>query len=370
MKIKDIAVEIEKIAPSGLALDWDNVGMLVGDASGEVKNILMAIDITAGVVAEAKKSGTDLIVSYHPVIWDGLKKVTADGEGSVVYELIKAGIGVYSIHTALDIAAGGVNDALAQMVGIVDAKPIGDFVENPEPGNYKLVVFVPADDAQKVAEAIFKAGAGHIGNYSKCGFTSQGVGSFLPLEGSNPTIGKKKKLQKVKELRFEAIVNADKIAGAIEAMRKAHPYEMPAFDVIKLDDPESRFGLGRVGKLAKAEPLSAILARIKKGTGAAVAGIVGKEKRTVKSAAVCAGSCGKIINTVIERRCDLYITGELKHHHALAAAEAGLTCVCLSHTVSERFILKKLTKNLQKRLKSVKIKISRQDKDPFNWKSI
>jgi len=370
MKVKQIAETIEKIVSHKLAQDWDNTGLLVGDKQSDVKNILLTIDTTRQVAAEARRLHTDLIVSYHPVIWDGLKTVTADGPGAVIYELIRSGISVYSIHTALDAAIGGVNDALAEMVGINNAEPIGDYVANPQGCNYKLVVFVPIESVMKVSKAIFSTGGGAIGNYSDCGFRSRGTGTFLPLEGSSPAIGNKGRLQKVDEIRFETIVAEEKITSVVEAMRKAHPYETPAFDVIKLYDVETNFGLGRIGRLSKPEPMDKIIERIKRHTGAKVIGFVGKEKRLVKKAAVCAGACGKIINTVIASGCDLYLTGELKHHQALAAQEAQMTCICLSHSVSERFILKKFRRQLQKELKKVTIKISKKDMDPFNWKNV
>jgi putative NIF3 family GTP cyclohydrolase 1 type 2 len=165
-------------------------------------------------------------------------------------------------------------------------------------------------------------------------------------------------------------VPAEKVADCIKAMRSAHPYEMPAFDVIKLYDFEDKIGLGRIGFLEKPVQLSAILKKIRQVTGAKVAGIVGNKNRIVKKVAVCAGSCGKLIMNVISEKCDLYLTGEIKHHQAIAAQEAGVTVVCLSHTVSERFILKKVAKELQKDLKGVKIIISKKDKDPFEWMKI
>ena len=370
MKIKAIAEEIEKIVPLKLAQDWDNVGLLIGDAQKNVKNILLTIDVTGEVLAEAKRLKTDLIVSYHPVIWDGLKKITTVGPGSVVYELLRCGIAVFSIHTALDAATGGVNDGLAEIVGIVDARPLGDYVANEAGDNYKLVVFIPVKSAAKVTKAIFTAGAGAIGNYSHCGFVAVGTGSFRPLEGANPAVGTKGKVEKVTEVRFETIVPAEKLEACICAMKKAHPYEMPAFDCFKLYNTNARFGLGRIGKLARPTQLSRIIEKIKKHTGAKAVGIIGKEKRLIKKAAVCAGSCGKIINAVIAQKCDLYLTGELKHHQALAAQQANVTCLCLSHTVSERFILKKLAKQLQKQVKEVTIKISKKDTDPFKWKKL
>ena len=366
MKIKDIAAAVEKIVPLKLAQSWDNVGLLIGDANRNVKNILLTIDITADVLAEAKKLKTELIISYHPVIWDGLKKITSD---DVVYELIRCGIAVFSIHTALDAVAGGVNDGLAEIIGICNAEPIGDYVDNPAENKYKLVVFVPAGSAAKVSNAVFAAGAGAIGNYSHCGFSAEGTGSFKPLEGSRPAIGKKGKLERVKEIRFETIIPAEKLNAVVAAMKEAHPYEMPAFDIIKIHN-EGKFGLGRIGELEKPMRINRIIERIKRYTGARAVGIVGDKNRLVKRAAVCAGACGKIINLVIAAGCDLYLTGELKHHQAMAAQEAGLTCLCLSHTVSERFILQKFARQLRKQIKEATINISKEDKDPFEWKNL
>jgi dinuclear metal center YbgI/SA1388 family protein len=370
MKIKDVTEQIEKIVPLKLAQDWDNVGLLIGDVRKNVKRILLTIDITGEVVAEAKKLKTDLIVSYHPVIWDGLKKVTTEGPSSTVHELIRCGIAVFSIHTALDVVTGGVNDGLAEIIGIRDGKPIGDYVVHPGEDNYKLVVFVPAESLAEVSNAVFAAGAGAIGNYRDCSFSADGTGTFLPTEGAKPAIGKKGQLEKVFEIRFETIVPADKLDNVVAAMKKAHPYETPAFDIVKLYNSRNKFGLGRIGKLAKPLRIEQIIDRIKAHTGAEACGLVGKEKRLVKTAAVCAGSCGGIINLVIASKAELYLTGELKHHQALAAQEAGLTCICLSHTVSERFILKKLAKQLQKQLNSVTISISNKDADPFKWKNV
>ena len=370
MKIKDIAEKIEEIAPLKLAQDWDNVGLLIGDAEKDVKNILLTIDITGDVLAEAKRLKADLILSYHPVIWSGLKKITTDEQSGIVYNLIRCGIAVFSIHTALDSAIGGVNDGLAEIIGLRNAEPIGDYVENPAGDNYKLVVFIPTKAVAKVANAVFAAGAGAMGNYSNCGFQTEGTGTFLPLNGSRPAAGKKGKLEKVSEVRFETIVPAKKLDTVIAAMKKAHPYETPAFDIIKLYTGENRFGLGRIGELTRPVQLGTIIQKIKKYTGAKSFGIVGGQKRLVKKAAVCAGYCGKIINLVIAAKADLYLTGELKHHQALAAQQARLTCICLSHSVSERFILRKLAGQLQKQAPQIIIKISKKDADPFKWKNL
>ncbi len=370
MKAKDIGAVVEKIAPLGLAQSWDNVGLLIGDPDRPIKNILLTIDITQAVVAEAKALKTDLILAYHPVIWNGLKQIRTDDGSRTVYELIRAGIAVFCIHTALDAVGGGVNDGLAEIVGIEDPKPIGDYVEYSPQEAYKLVVFVPVNALAAVSNAVFEAGAGWIGNYRDCGFHTNGTGTFLPLEGANPAIGKQGKLEQVREYRFETIVPAARLQAVVEAMKKSHPYEMPAFDVIKLFDYASRFGLGRIGTLAQPMRLDRIIEQVKRRTGAKAVGLVGDQKRLVRKAAVCAGTCGEILNLVIAGGADLYLTGELKHHQALAAQEAGLTCICLSHTVSERFILKKVAGQVKKLAKDLNVRVSKKDADPFTWKNV
>jgi dinuclear metal center YbgI/SA1388 family protein len=370
MKVKDIAAVVEQIAPLGLAQSWDNVGLLIGDPERPIKNVLLTIDITQAVVAEAKELKTDLILSYHPTIWDGLKRIRTDDKSKTVYELIRSDIAVFCIHTALDAVGGGVNDGLAEIVGIEDPKPLGDYVEYSPQDAYKLVVFAPVHALAEVSDAVFEAGAGWIGNYRNCGFHTDGTGTFLPLEGAKPAIGEQGRLEKVREYRFETIVPAARLQAVVEAMKKAHPYEAPAFDVIKLFDYASRFGLGRIGTLAQPMRLNRIIEQVKRRTGAKAVGLVGDQKRLVRKAAVCAGTCGEILNLVIAGGADLYLTGELKHHQALAAQEAGLTCICLSHTVSERFILKKVAGQVKELAGELNVKVSRKDADPFTWKNV
>jgi len=370
MKVAEIARRIDSLIPLKLAQGWDNVGLLIGDANKPVTRVLLTIDTTKAVVAEARRLKTDMIVSYHPVIWDGLKQVLAAGPSAVVHDLVRAGIAVFSIHTALDTADGGVNDGLAAMLGIMDAEPLGDYVQNPAADKVKLVVFTPPEALAAVSNAMFAAGAGVIGNYTHCSYYGQGTGTFRGGAGSKPAVGRKGRREEVAEMRLEAIVPGDRLQAVVAAMTAAHPYETPAFDCYRLMDPGGPLGLGRIGPLAEPMTVRRLIARIKRATGARAFGIVGDDRRLVRTAAVCAGTCGAILNTVIARGADLYLTGELKHHQALAAAEAGLTCICLSHTVSERFILKKLAKQLRPVLDGVKITLSTADADPFTWVNV
>lgn len=370
MKLSKLIDILESEYPPELAQQWDNVGLLIGDRRQDISNVLLTIDITPAVLKEAKRKKADMILSYHPVIWDGLKEVTADSQKSIVFDLIREGISVYSVHTVMDVIDGGVNDGLAEMVGISNPAPIGEFCEAGVERFYKLVVFIPPDSMDKVTAAAFKAGAGRLGNYSHCGFRSKGTGSFKPLQGSNPAVGERGRVEKVDEIRFECLVKESELEDVIDAVVEAHPYEQPAYDCFKEYLPAEKPGLGRMGRVGKPMKLSEILERIKKTTAAEAVGIIGDERKTVKKAAVCAGSCGDIINSVIKAGCDLYVTGELKHHTALAAEQAGLTCICLTHTVSERFILKKIAKNLRGKTEGISFKISTKDKDPFKWKQL
>jgi len=370
VNITKAITQLESIAPLGLAQTWDNVGLLLGDPDGPLQRILLTVDVTAAVVAEAQKLKADLIVCYHPLIWEPLKRITRNGPEAKVHTLIQNNIAVYCVHTALDVAPGGVNDGLAEALGIAAPEPIGDYVDDPEGPHYKLVTFVPQEYVAAVSEALFQAGAGRIGHYSHCGFQTEGTGTFLPLDGAHPAIGQTGRHEAVAEIKLESVVHARYMPAVLAALRHAHPYETPAFDVFRHHDMEQRLGLGRMGALTRPAPLSTLLDRLQKRTGARTMGFIGPQRRRVKTAAVCAGSCGSMIQKVIDRGCDLYVTGELKHHLALVAAEAGLTCVCLSHSVSERFILKKIAKQLQKGLPGVTIRLSTRDKDPFNWKTL
>ncbi len=186
MRIQDVASTIEGLLPPSLAQSWDNVGLLVGDRQADARRILVTIDTTHAVAAEAKRLKVDLIISYHPIIWDGLKRITADGPTAVLYDLIRSGIAVYSIHTSLDVIAGGVNDGLAAAIGLVDAEPIGDFVEDPAGPQYKIVTFVPHSNVAAVAEALYQAAQGPSAGTPTVAFRPAARAPFCPWRAAIP----------------------------------------------------------------------------------------------------------------------------------------------------------------------------------------
>jgi dinuclear metal center YbgI/SA1388 family protein len=370
MKLTKLITSLEQIAPPHLAEDWDNVGLLVGNRSGNTKRAMLTIDLTAEVFAEAKQKKIDLIIAYHPPIWDPLKKIVA-GEGAVplLYDVIRADMSIYTMHTGLDSAIGGINDVLAEIVGISNPQPLQQLT--PTDSQFcKLAVFVPKSEIAKVSEAVFATGGGRISqdsNYSKCSFRSEGTGTFKCHPQSKPTIGKPGSFEQVDEIRFETVLPTAKLAPVIKAMLKAHSYEEPAYDIFPMLLPPDGLGLGRCGDLDKPVSVNALLTKIKKQLKTNVVGLIGPKRRQVKRAAVGAGSCGTILRDVIRHGCDFYLTGELKHHHAIELQEAGVTTACVSHTVSERLMLPRIARTLRRDHPTLDITVSTKDRDPFTW---
>jgi dinuclear metal center YbgI/SA1388 family protein len=359
MKLSDLLEKLDQIAPLRYAKAWDNVGLLAGDPAAAVTHAMLTIDYTAAVAEEAKSGGCDLMIAYHPPIFDAVKRLTSP---SLVFDAIRRGIAIYSPHTALDVADGGTNDMLADVLGLKERLPLRHWQSSAE--NFKLITFVPAESVDKVSEALFAAGAGRIGNYSSCSFRSPGEGTFFGQEGTNPAVGQSGRLERVGEVRLETIVPAKNVGPVIAALRKSHPYEEPAFDLNRLATAPEERGMGRIGVM---DPTSRaeLLDRIKHGLGVSHLLVAGPTSGAVKTAAVCAGSCGGLLGDAIDAGAELFLTGEVRHHDALKAAAAGMTVVCALHSNSERPVLGRLQSRLIQVAPDLKVSISRQDRDPF-----
>src|SRR5438477_1969126 len=258
MKLSALLEILEEIAPTGYAEPWDNIGLLVGDVDQSISKVLLTIDYTSAVAEEGRNENCDCIISYHPPIFDALKRVLAT---SLIYDAIRRGVALYSPHTALDVADGGTNDVLADAMGLKeDRQPLR--ITDAKAANYKLVVFAPRDVADRVADAMFAAGAGRIGNYTSCSFRSPGTGTFFGEEGANPAVGQAGHLERVEEIRIEIIVPISRAAEVIAALRKSHPYQEPAFDLLQLAALLAGRGQGRIGNLPAPTDRAAIIARI------------------------------------------------------------------------------------------------------------
>jgi dinuclear metal center YbgI/SA1388 family protein len=363
-RVADLVSAMETLAPPRWAARWDNVGLLVGDTGSPLTHVLLAIDCTGEVVAEARRRGAEAIVSYHPVVFDAQKRFVAP---SPAFEAARAGIAVYSPHTALDAAEGGTNDVLADMLGMQERRPLRGLDAVDSGGTeVKLVTFVPAENVEAVSQAVFAAGAGRIGKYSACSFRSPGTGTFFGEEGASPVVGQAGRLEEAPELRLETVVPVSKVPDVMRALRAAHPYEEPAFDLVRLAPAPGAVGFGRVGKVTTG-PVHAFVDKVKAGLGAKQVLVVGPLERTVSRAAVCAGSGGELLGDATAAGAELFVTGELRHHEALAAVNDGLTVVCALHSTSERVALVALEKRLSACLAGVTVALSDADREPFTF---
>jgi dinuclear metal center YbgI/SA1388 family protein len=353
---------LEEIAPTRYAESWDNVGLLAGDPQQSVSGVLLTIDYTPDVACEAAGAKCDAIVAYHPPIFDAIKRIVAGGSSALIYDAIRRGIAIYSPHTALDVAEGGTNDLLADVLGMAERQPLK--LTETKATQFKLVTFVPDEAVEKVSEALFAAGAGRIGQYSSCSFRSPGTGTFFGEKGTNPAVGQAGKLERAEEVRLETIAPINRIEAIVAALRQSHPYEEPAFDLNQLAAAPEGKGIGRIGTLPPT-PREKLFEQIKRGLGIDHLLIAGPTSGEVTRAAVCAGACGNLLNDALAQKAQLYLTGEIRHHDALKAAASGCTVVCTLHSNSERAALKRLRERLVEKLPALPIRISEKDRDPF-----
>jgi dinuclear metal center YbgI/SA1388 family protein len=356
---------LERFAPTDLAADWDNVGLLLGDRQADCRGIMTCLTVTPDVADEAIADGAGLIVTHHPVLFRAAKRLTTGNpEGRMLLALIQAGVSVYSPHTAFDNTHGGINDALAKRLELKDVGPLRG---KDGPRRCKVVVFVPEADLARVSDAAFAAGAGHIGQYSQCSFRLPGTGTFFGSESTKPTVGKKGRREEVSELRLEVICLEDSVDRVIAAVRKAHSYEEPAYDVYPLRAEATGPGEGRVGRLKKAVPLGELAKTVKAVLKAASVQMVGETTEKVERVAIVCGAGGEYLHDVIRARADVFVTGEMRFHDYLSAQNQELALCLPGHYATERFGVEELAERMQENWPDLKIWASRKERDPCRW---
>ncbi|MHC4996970.1 MAG: Nif3-like dinuclear metal center hexameric protein, partial [Planctomycetota bacterium] len=334
-----------------------------------VRRALLTIDLTEAVLAEALELKAGLIVAYHPPLFAPLKRVDgagADPKQRILAAVLENKLAVYSPHTALDAAPGGINDWLCAGLGAGDTRPLEQ--EADDARELKVAVFTPAEAVDQIRTAMADAGAGIIGDYAQCSFGSPGEGTFLGGASTNPAVGRAGRLENAPEIRLEMVCPTHALPRVAAAIAKHHPYEEPAWDAYPLAPrPRLGAGAGRLLTLAKPTPLKTLLARAKKMLGlkqvrlAAPTAIANPAIRTV---AVCPGAGGSLFERVT---ADLYLTGEMRHHDVLAKTEAGASVILTDHTNTERPYLPTLAQRLNKALAGkVEVVVSKTDADPLN----
>jgi len=335
--LADVVGALDRRYDRAWAQSWDSVGLVCGDPETPVTKVHFAIDPVGPVAEEAIAAGAQLLVCHHPLFLGGTDSVAATTpKGRLVHRLISSGVGLYVAHTNADVANPGVNDALAAAVGLADLQ-----VLQPLAAGYldKIVTFVPVDDAERVLDAMAAAGAGAVGEYSRCGYFGVGVGTFTPGAGTSPTIGTQGQVEHVKESRLETIAPRRARAAVIAALVAAHPYEEPAYDVVELAAAPSTLGLGRVGVLAAATTLAGFTASVAASLPRTSWGVraAGDPDRPVRSVAVCGGSGDAFLADARRAGVDAYLTADLRHHVASEyLAEGGPALLDAAHWATER----------------------------------
>jgi dinuclear metal center YbgI/SA1388 family protein len=363
MQIKDIVQYLESIAPSGLQESYDNAGLLTGSLKMEVKKVLISLDITPQVMDEAVKTGSNLIITHHPLVFKSLKKLSG---GNLVEDMliqaIKHDIALFATHTNLDNVWQGVNGKLAQIIGLKNPQ-----ILSPKPNLLKkLVVFCPQSHTEKVRQAILDAGAGHIGNYSHCSFSGEGFGSFKALEGAHPYVGDVGSLHYEPETRIETIVPQFLLAKVQSAMLKAHPYEEVAYDVYPLENSNPQIGAGMIGSLEKPTEISTFLQKLKIQLNAQQIrhGILIDKK--VTKVAICGGSGSFLMQEAYRQGADVFVTADLKYHDFFNY-QGKMTLVDAGHYETEQFAKDLLFELLSKKFPTFAIQKSKFNTNPISF---
>lgn len=366
MKCRDIISLLEQEAPLRLQEDYDNSGLQWGDPESPVQKVLVCLDFTRDALDEAIKNQVQLVISHHPILFRPLKSInTSAGKGAMLADCIRNNITVYSAHTNFDTADNGLNEYLAKALGLENIRALKTHYHDVL---YKLVVFVPEDSLEKVQKAVFSAGAGKIGNYSDCSFSAKGIGTFTPMEGTNPYIGQTGVFETVNEYRLETVVPENRLNDVIRNMHEAHPYEEVAYDIYRVEQPGHEYGLGRIGSLKEKLNANAFVTLIKERLNVpgvrTVGGTRGKE---IQKVAVFCGSFDGDVRSLKEKKVDALITGDLKYHTAQELEEAGIFTVDAGHYHTEKLFVKAISDILKNKFKDVII-IEHYGQDVFNFR--
>ncbi|HEX2892531.1 MAG TPA: Nif3-like dinuclear metal center hexameric protein [Marmoricola sp.] len=370
--LSDVVALVEEWYPPERAEDWDRVGLVCGDPEADVRRVLLAVDPVLAVADEAVAWEADLVITHHPLYLRGTSSVAATTpKGRVVHRLVTHGCGLLAAHTNADAPAGGVSEAMALALGLVEVRPLE--ADSLEPRD-KLVVFAPTGDAAKVRDAITAAGAGAIGDYDSCTFTTAGEGRFRPLPGANPTIGAVGDLETVEEVRIEAILDRRLRGRVVAAMLDAHPYEEPAYDVVplaSLEDPTR--GSGRLGRLPEPMSLAEFAARVADRLPATAHGVrvAGDRTATVETVAMCGGSGDFLLDRARAVGADAYVTSDLRHHPASELREHpdAPALLDVAHWAAEWTWLPVLRARLVEALgDTVTVHVSTTNTDPWTFR--
>ncbi|MEZ5071870.1 MAG: Nif3-like dinuclear metal center hexameric protein [Bacteroidales bacterium] len=362
-KLKDIVSILEEAAPPALQESYDNSGLQVGHPDMEITGVLIALDVTPEVLEEAVETGCNLVLSHHPVVFGGLKALTGKTLAErLVIRAVEAGLAIYSGHTNFDAVPGGVNGALAARLGLLDLKILA-----PAEGQLrKLVVFVPEAHVDAVRDAMFGAGAGHIGRYDECGFTLRGEGSFRAGDGAHPFVGETGTRHYEKEVRLETVVPAYRSGAVIRALTRAHPYEEVAWDLYPLENRFDGAGAGLLGRLPEPMEEHVFLDHVKSVTGIPVIRHSALLGRPVHTVALCGGAGSFLLSRARQAGAQAFLTGDLKYHQFFDA-DGKLLLADIGHYESEQFSRDMFYDLITKKIPKFAVRLSKHDTNPIKY---
>ena len=361
--VREIARWLDAFAPPSLAESWDNVGLLWGDPDAEVTRVMTCLTVTYPTALEAVHERAELVVSHHPVLFRPARRVTADSpESGTLWTLARAGVSVFSPHTAFDNTVGGINDGLARRLGLVEVGPLRPSPARP---TFKVVVFTPETDREAVLAAAFEAGAGRIGAYEQCSFAAPGAGTFFGTEGAIPAVGRAGRRESAAELRVEVVCPSDRLAAVLAGVRQAHSYEEPAIDVYPLHTEPAGPGSGRVGRLSEPTALAAFAHAVGSVLQAPGLQFVGDPDRPVRRVAIVCGAGDDFLGDAARAGADVLLTGEARFHRALEAEALGIGLVVAGHHATERPGVEDLADRLAAGFPALSVWPSRREHDPL-----
>lgn len=363
MRIRDIVSSIEQIAPMSYQESYDNSGLIVGDYNQEVSGVVICLDVIESVVEEAIQLGANMIIAHHPIVFKGLKRFNGNNyvERTVMLA-IKNDIAIYAAHTNIDSVRGGVSEKICDLIGLKNKKILSPVSEDLK----KLVTFVPVDHADKVREALFIAGAGNIGNYDACSYTTEGIGTFRGGEDAKPFVGEKGEVHQEIEVRFETIFPKHLKGKIIGALLDHHPYEEVAYDIYALENNNSQAGLGMIGELETPENSVDFLKRIKEIFRSGCVRHTEIVKKEVKKVAVCGGSGSFLLHKAMSAKADIFVTGDFKYHEFFDA-EGKLIIADIGHYESEQFTRDIFYEIVTKKFPNFAVHISEINSNPINY---
>jgi dinuclear metal center YbgI/SA1388 family protein len=363
MKIKEIIASLEEFAPLYLQENYDNSGLITGNADDDIKGVLCTVDVTEEVVEEAIEYGYNFILSHHPVIFNGIKSLTGHSNTErILIQAIKNDIAIYAAHTNIDNAIDGVNHIISNKLGLHDCKVLVPMKDQL----YKIVTFVPADHAAKVREALFKGGAGHIGNYDNCSYNVSGQGTFRGNEISKPFVGEKGSLHVENETRIEVVVVKHHIEGVIKELLMVHPYEEVVYDIYPLMNNYEMAGSGMIGYLEKTQTTGEFLENLKNIFKLTVIRYSGNENKKLEKIAVCGGAGSFLIYAAIFEKADAFVTSDIKYHQFFDAINSLLLCD-IGHYESEQFTKELFYSFLTKKFSTFAVRLSNVVTNPLKY---